>query len=63
MLVGGMVAIGAHKMSQSQAKQIEEHTGVPPEDLEDEDLDAAMTELGIQTQELTDEDRAAGAGE
>ena len=36
-LVGGMVAFGAHKMSQSQAKQIEEHTGVPAEELEDED--------------------------
>ena len=32
-LAGGMVAFGAHKMSQSHAKQIEEHTGVPPEEL------------------------------
>jgi len=62
MLVGGMVAFGAHKMSQSQAQQIQAHTGVPPEELEDEDLEAAMTELGIPKQELTDEDRAAGAG-
>ena len=62
-LVGGMVAFGAHKMSQSQAQQIQEHTGVPPEELEDDDLDAAMAELGIPKQELTDEDRAAGAGE
>ena len=62
MLAGGMVAFGVHKMSQSQAKQIEEHTGVPPEELEDEDLAAAMTELNIPKQELTDEDRAAGAG-
>ena len=63
MLVGGMVAFGAHKMTESQAKQIEDHTGVPPEDLEDEDLEAAIAELKIPTQELTDEDRAAGAGE
>jgi hypothetical protein len=63
MLVGGMVAFGAHKMSQSQAQQIQEHTGVPPEELEDDDLEAAMVELGIPKQELTDEDRAAGAGE
>jgi len=62
LLAGGMVAFGAHKMSQSQAKQIEEHTGVPPEELEDEDLEAAMTELNIPKQELTAEDRAAGAG-
>lgn len=62
-LVGGMVAFGAHKMSQQHAQQIQEHTGVPPEELEDEDLEAAMSELGIPTQELTDEDRTAGAGE
>ena len=62
LLAGGMVAFGAHKMSQSQARQIEEHTGVPPEELEDEDLEAAMTDLGIPKQELTEEDRAAGAG-
>ncbi len=57
MLAGGMVVFGVHKMSQSQAKQIEEHTGVPPEELEDEDLEAAMAELNIPKQELTDEDR------
>ena len=62
MLAGGMVAFGVHKMSQSQAKQIEEHTGVPPEELEDEDLEAAMKELQIAPEPLTDEDRAAGAG-
>ena len=47
VLAGGMVAIGAKKMSAAQAKQIEEHTGVPPEELEDEDLSGAMQELGI----------------
>jgi len=61
-LAGGMVAFGVHKMSQHQAKQIEEHTGVPPEELEDEDLTAAMAELNIPAQQLTAEDRAAGAG-
>ena len=59
---GGMVAFGVHKMSASQAKQVEEHTGVPPEELEDEDLEAAMAELNIPKQELTEEDKAAGAG-
>ena len=62
VLAGGMLAFGVHKMSQSQAKQIEEHTGVPPEELEDDDLEAAMAELNIPKQELTAEDRAAGAG-
>lgn len=46
-LVGGMVAVGAKKMSEAQAKQIEEHTGVPPEELEDDDLSEAMKELNI----------------
>ncbi len=59
MLAGGMVAFGVHKMSASQAKQVEEHTGVPPEELEDEDLEAAMAELNIPKQELTDEDRGS----
>jgi hypothetical protein len=62
MLAGGLVAFGVHKMTQSQAQQIEQHTGVPPEELEDADLEAAMAELNIPKQELTDEDRAAGAG-
>jgi hypothetical protein len=62
VLAGGMVAFGAHKMSEAHAREIEEHTGVPPEELEDEDLEAAMTDLDIPKQELTAEDRAAGAG-
>ena len=41
------VAIGAKKMSAAQAQQIEEHTGVPPEELEDDDLSEAMQELNI----------------
>ena len=53
---------GFTRCPESQAKQVEEHTGVPPEELEDEDLEAAMAELNIPKQELTEEDRAAGAG-
>ena len=44
MLVGGMVAIGTKKMSAKNAQAIEEHTGIPPEELEDADLAEAMTE-------------------
>lgn len=62
VLAGGMVAFGVHKMTESQAKQIEQHTGIPPEELEDEDIEAAMAELNIPKQELTEEDKAAGAG-
>ncbi len=52
MLVGGMVAIGSKKMSAKNAQAIEEHTGVPPEELEDADLQEAMQELGIPDEEV-----------
>ena len=53
MLVGGLVAFGVHKMSQQDAQRIEQHTGIPPEELEDEDLELAMEELGIPKQVVT----------
>jgi hypothetical protein len=59
MLVGGMVAFGAHKMSQKDAKRVEEHTGVEPEELSDDELTAAMSELGIEQQATTAEDQEA----
>mgnify|MGYP000249419027 CR=1 FL=1 len=39
--------------------EIEQHTGLPPEQLEDEDLHEAMQELGIKGEPLTAEERAA----
>jgi predicted PhzF superfamily epimerase YddE/YHI9 len=65
VLVGGMVVIAAAgtaaaiKLSQKDAQRIEEHTGLPPQDLEDEDLTQAMQELNIQSQPVTPEDEAA----
>jgi hypothetical protein len=59
MLVGGMVAFGAHKMSQSDAKRVEEHTGVDPEELTDDELTTAMSELGIEQQAVTADDQEA----
>ena len=61
LLVGGLVAFGAYKMRKRDADRIEEHTGIPPEELEDEDLEQAMDELGIEKQTVTDEDREEGA--
>ena len=49
----------AVKLSQQDAQKIEEATGMPPEDLEDADLQEAMTDLNIQSQPLTPEDEAA----
>jgi hypothetical protein len=73
LVVGGAVllAVGATatKMSQSEVQQVEQHTGMKAEDLSEEQLDAAMEELGIEGQEPTDqeiamleaeEDKAAG---
>lgn len=65
VLVGGFVLLAAGgtyaavKLSQKDAQRIEEHTGLPPEDLEDQDLEQAMSELNIQSQPLSDEDQAA----
>ncbi len=61
MLVGGLVGFGAYKMSTQDADRIEQHTGIPPEELEDEDLEQAMDELGIEKQAVTDADQEVGA--
>jgi hypothetical protein len=68
MMVGGMVVLAAAgtaaaiKLSQKDAQRIEEHTGLPPEQLEDQDLQEAMQELDIKSQPLTAEDQAALGG-
>jgi hypothetical protein len=64
IVVGGMVllAVGgtaaALKMTQKDAQRIEEHTGASVEELTEEELVAAMKDLGIQSIELDDNDRA-----
>ena len=58
LLVGG-AAYGAYKLSQKDAERVEEYTGKNAEDLTEEELVAAMEALGIQSIELTDEDKAA----
>jgi hypothetical protein len=40
-------------------EQIEEYTGAPVEELEEDELDAAISELGIQEEPITDSDQAA----
>lgn len=66
ILVGGMVvlsvggaAYGAVKLSQQDAQRIEERTGQSVEELSDEELTGAMNDLGIQSQEITEEDQVA----
>ncbi len=59
ILAGGAVVWAGHKLSQKNAQKIEEHTGKPPDELSDEEVEAAMDELGIEEEELTEEDKAA----
>ena len=66
LLVGGAVVLAAAgaayagvKLAQKDADRIEEYTGVPVEELSDEDLQGAMDELGIQSMEMSEEDYAA----
>ena len=65
-MVGGMVllavggaAYGAVKLSQKDADRIEEQTGSSVEEMTEEELVAAMKDLGIQSIDLSDEDKAA----
>jgi hypothetical protein len=48
-----------YKLTKKDADTIEEHSGVSVEDMSDDELQAAMKELNIRSQDLTDEDRAA----
>ena len=59
VLAGGAMVWAGHKMSKKDAENIEQHTGKPPDELSDEEVEAAMDELGIEEQELTEEDKAA----
>lgn len=60
LLTGGLIAIAvkgtsnAIKLSQQDAQRIESHTGQKPEDLSEEQLEAAINDLDIETHELTD---------
>ena len=62
LIIGGAVvlAVGttAVKMSQKEVQQVEQHTGQKAEDLSEEQLDAAMGELGIEGQEPNDQEIA-----
>jgi hypothetical protein len=63
MLVAGAVIIAAGtsavKMTPTEVQQVEQHTGMKAEDLTEEQLDAAMNDLGIEGQEPSDQEIAA----
>ncbi len=62
LIIGGAVlvasGVNAVKMSQKEVEQVEQHTGQKVEDLSEDQLDAAMSELGIEGQEPTDQEIA-----
>ena len=58
VLLAGAGTAAAVKLTQQDSERIEEHGGAPPEELTEEELVAAMEELGIQSIELTDDDQA-----
>ena len=61
MLVGGLIAFGAYKLSKQDVQRVEEHTGRDAEELTDEELEQAMDQLGIEKQKVDDSDKEEGA--
>lgn len=57
LAVGG-AAYAGYKLANRDVKKIEQHTGKSADDLTEEELVAAMEDLGIQKIELTDDDQA-----
>lgn len=58
MLVGGMVAWGAKKLTQKDVQSIEKQTGKPYEDLSDAEVQQAATALNIQPAPLDPAEQA-----
>lgn len=54
ILVGGLIAVGAHKLSKKDVERVEEHTGKTAEELTDEELNQAMADLNIEASEMSD---------
>ena len=63
LLAVGGAAYGAVKLSQKDADRIEEYSGSSVEEMTEEELVAAMENLGIESIDLSDEDKAAMAAD
>ena len=63
LLVGGLLAFGAYKLSSRDADRIQQETGTNPEDMTDQELEAAMDRLGIEKQyrDASDQEQSAAA--
>jgi hypothetical protein len=58
MLIVGATAGVAYKLGKAEVQRIQEHTGVPPDQLSEGDLKEAMQDLDIQSQPLDKQDLA-----
>ena len=56
-MIAGVGAYGAVKLSKRDAQRIQDHTGLPPEQLEDKDLQRSMHELNIHPQQMSEEEK------
>jgi hypothetical protein len=68
MLIVGATAGVAYKLGKAETQRIQEYTGLPPDQLSEEDLQAAMQDLEIQSepldqQDLTDMSAAQAGGD
>ena len=57
MVIAG-VGYGAYKLAQPQAEQVEAHTGKKLEDMDENEMESALDDLGIEAEEPTDEEMA-----
>ena len=62
MLVGGLIGLGAYKLSQRDVDRVEQHTGTSAEELTDEELERAMDELQIEKQYREASEQEATSG-
>ena len=63
MLVGGLIGLGAYKLSKRDVERVEQHTGISAEELTDEELEQAMDELHIEKQRRDASDQEQGSAE
>jgi len=56
ILAGGLIALGAYKLSKRDTERVEEHTGKKAEELTDAELEQAMDQLGIDKEAMSDEE-------
>ena len=62
VLVGGAMVVGvgalAYKLSKKDSQKIEQYSGIPVEEMTDEELEQAVQELELRKEPLDDDDQA-----